>query len=71
MIDENRAVAGNVDTVKLIELPTVTGERPVSVTLMDELGIPRILGDEGNDVLLLRPRDGRYVVSRLQIVDIR
>ena len=71
MIDEHRAIAGNVDTVKLVELPTTVGQRPITVTLQDAFEIPRRLGNDPKVVLLFQPQNGRYKVSRLDIVDIR
>ena len=71
MINDDRAVTGNVDTVKLVELPITPGELPVSITLLEELAIPRKLGNDGKSILLIKPKDGRYVVSRMELVDVR
>lgn len=71
MTGDDRAVTGNVDTVKLVELPLSVSESPVSITLLEEMAIPRRLGDDGKSILLIQPKDGRYVVSRMELVDVR
>lgn len=71
MLDSTHAVVSRRNRVELITLPTEAGRSPQSLTLLEELGIPRRNGNARDSVLLLQPRDGHYDVTRLDLLDVR
>ena len=71
MLDSTHAVVTHGQRVVLITLPTEAGRSPRSLTLLEEFCIPRRNGVDRDSVLLLQPRDGRYELTRLDLLDVR
>ena len=73
MLNDHRAVASTPDQVLLVELPREPGMAPTTIQLVDGFAIPRRI-DSREDrelILLMRPNNGQYEISTLELFDVR
>ena len=71
MLGQDRGVAALNDALKIIELPQLQQASPVEITLMEEMGIPRKLGSKTDEIILLRPRNGRFELTKMTLLNVQ